>query len=65
MSEQDRVVYGMSRKLSDGKYGSTDVHFSYSTDKGINETLEQATTRCIDYVESIMVNKIEEIQKGL
>ena len=55
----------MGRKLSDGKYGSIDCHFSYSTDKGPNETLEEATERCIDYVESIIGNKIEEITKSL
>lgn len=63
--EADKVIYSMSRKLSDGHYGSTDIYFCYSTDKGPNETLDDATKRCIGHVESIILNKIEELTKHL
>ena len=65
MSELDRVIYSMNRKISDGHYGSTDIYFCYGTDKGINETVEDATERCIEHVESIMLNKIEELTTNL
>lgn len=57
----DRINYGMSRKISDGNYGSIDVHFSYSTDVSMDETIEAATNRCMIYVEDIIGTKADEI----
>ena len=58
--DADRVVYGTSRKVSDGNYGSTEVHFSYSTDVKIGESLEQATVRCVTYVDTVLSKKLNE-----
>jgi len=61
----DRINYGMSRKISDGDFGSIDVHFSYSTDVEEDETLDKARKRCVKYVEDFIVEKIEEINNEL
>lgn len=61
----DRINYGMSRKMSDGDFGSVDVHFSYSTDVEEDETLDDAKSRCVKYVEDFIVEKISEIAKEL
>ena len=58
--EKDRINYSLSRKLSDSQFGSYQVSFSYSTDIDTeNESLEEATERCIAYVEQIVEKKLK------
>ena len=61
----DRVNYSMGRKISDGQYGSVDVHFSYTTDVQHDEKIEQAIERCVEVVENFIADKQEEINNAL
>lgn len=54
----DRVQWGMSRKFTDGNYGSIEVHHSISSEVGLGESLEQANKRVFLKVE-------EDIQKAI
>lgn len=62
---QDRVTYGMSRRISDGNYGSIEAHFEYSTDVLKDETIETAMKRCVHHVEKNTLKKIKEFKEDL
>lgn len=63
--QADRINYSVGRKLSDGNYGSIDVHFCYTSDIEDSETKEEATKRVIDYVEKVMREKITQYKQNL
>jgi len=65
VANPDRINFGMGRKISDGNYGSIDIHFSYSTDVAGDEDLDSAIERCIEKVEEIVVKKQDEIEEAL
>lgn len=60
---EDKIEFGMSRKITDGNFGSVEARFSYSTSVKKGEKLEKATDRCIEYVANIMKEKIEELNE--
>lgn len=60
----DRVVYGASRKVSDGKYGSYDFHCSLSTDVKPAEKTGDAVNRAIQFVEKVITHKIGQGTTG-
>jgi hypothetical protein len=52
LEQNDRVSFSYGFKKSDGKYGSKDMHISYSTDVTPLETPEDAMTRAKEFVKS-------------
>ena len=60
----DRVVYGGSRKVSDGNYGSYDFHCSLSSDVRPGETVGEAVKRSIVFVEKVLEFKIQQCKQG-
>lgn len=50
LKQVDRVSFSYGMKVSDGNYGSKDVHFSYSTDVDLVETKESAMHRAREFV---------------
>lgn len=59
----DRVSYGYGRKVSDGNYGSHDVHVSYSSDVRSKETVEEALDRVQKVVERRVVRKMKKLKR--
>jgi len=58
----DRVVYGASRKVSDGNYGSYDFHCSLSTDVKPGETAGQTINRSIAFVEKVLGHQLKKAE---
>ena len=56
----DRVVYGASRKVSDGNYGSYDFHCSLSTDVRPGESHTEAIKRAVGFVEKVVGFKVQQ-----
>lgn len=61
----DRVSFSAGRKVSDGAYGSYDVHMSYSTDCKEGEEPQQAMDRAQAFVEGNIANQVERIKKAI
>lgn len=59
----DRVVYGASRKISDGHYGSYDFHCSFSTDVKPEEKPGDTVNRSIKFVETVLNHKVTQQQQ--
>lgn len=56
----DRVVYGASRKVTDGNYGSYDFHCSLSTDVKPEEQVTDTVNRAVRFVETVLTHKINQ-----
>ena len=63
--DADKVNFSMGRKISTGGYENIDIHFSYSSSVKANETLNECMDRVVDYVETQLVKKHEEIIDNL
>ena len=61
-STPDRVSYSFGRKISTGKFETADVHISYSTDVKKGENIEAALERAVEFVETKVMEKCDEIR---
>lgn len=61
----DKVSFSSGRKISDGNYGSFDVHCSVSTEVRVGEGLEEAMDRAIVFVEKTLAKKVREAMRNI
>lgn len=57
----DKISVGLGRKLSDGNYGSYDIHVDYQTTVGEGESPEDAYKRATRFVKSKIKREIHKI----
>jgi len=59
----DRVNYTFGMKINIGNYQSVDLHSSFSSDIKDGETPEEAYQRVVEFVESSISPKIDEVKE--
>ncbi len=59
MDTNDRISVSLGQKVNLGNYESRDIHYSFSTDVGPDETVDKAKERAYELVKTWMVNDLE------